>query len=255
MHEYGVLTNKTPIVYAHKKNDSIATMPYLPDIYHKSFDVTEFIGERLATIQGVRTNHYFPVCFDKYDPRVKEKHNFSRRNIRVGSYDFMESDVLYLTASELPSYFEGDSFEFLLGLCKDNGNREEFIEENLKLFGLDIYMCQRDRCGNGYYEFRSDGEVHFAPVFDYQESLDKMITSDMSYKSDFFEFMDIEDYQEMMEKYPRFREILTSYLDIELDKEIMAMVRDRCFDLDGIDLISYRRFDYLSHKRLEKILK
>lgn len=253
MHEYGVLTKKTPIVYATKRNDGIAEIPYLPDIYHKSFDITEFIGEQLARKQGVRTNHYFPVCFDKYNSEKCPE--FSRSNLRVGSFDFMQPGVFYYTAPELFFYGEENDFGLLLELCKDDQNREEFIEENLKLFGLDIYMWQKDRGSNGYYEFHPNGEVHFGPVFDYQESLDKLMASDVSYTSDFFSLATLEDYQSLIERFPRLREILDSYLDIELDKEIRSMARERRFDVSCLDMDSYKRFDELSHKRLEKILK
>ena len=253
MSDYGVLTKKTPIVYAMKKNDAIANISGLPDIYHKEFDVTEFIGERLATIQGIKTNHYFPVCFEKHD--LCRPFNFNDDNLRIGSFDFKKENVLYLTAPKLFFYGEQDDFNLLLQLCKDNRNKEEFIEENLKMFGLDIYMWQKDRGGNGYYEFYPNGEIHFGPLFDYEDSLNLFTEDDISYTSDFFPIVTLDDYHKLIERFPRLREILESYLDIELDKEIMAMARDRCFDISKLDMGYYRKFDDLSHKRLEKILK
>lgn len=63
MYEYGILTTKSAIVYATKRNAAMADVPNKPEIYHKDFDVVEFIGEELATIRGVNSNHYFPVSF------------------------------------------------------------------------------------------------------------------------------------------------------------------------------------------------
>ena len=48
MYDFEILTTNTPVVRARKKNDSIALISGKPKIYHKSFDITEFIGEELA---------------------------------------------------------------------------------------------------------------------------------------------------------------------------------------------------------------
>ena len=252
MQDYKILNNCTPVVYATKQNSSIATIPFKPQIYYKTFDITEFIGEKLATLMGVRTNHYFPVCLDK----KKLVKRYNGNNLFVGSFDFMQPNILYKMAESLPFYYSSSlCFDKLLDSCCDDQNRADFIEENLKMFGLDIYMCQFDREGNTLYEFHPNGEIHLAPVFDYEMSLEGDISCDFEYLSDFFCFMTIDDYWNVMDKYPQFRNILCGYLDIDLAEVVKAMAKERGFSLRHIDLDYYKRFDDVSHKRLEKILK
>ena len=67
MFDFEVLNEKTPIVSCHKINSSFAKMSNSFErnwIYHKDFDITEFIGESLSEIRKIRSVHYFPGCFD-----------------------------------------------------------------------------------------------------------------------------------------------------------------------------------------------
>ena len=55
MHDYNLLKRNTPVVFAHRKSSDVAVANIcsdLPDIYYKSFDINEFIGEQLALIKG-----------------------------------------------------------------------------------------------------------------------------------------------------------------------------------------------------------
>ena len=75
------------------------------------------------------------------------------------------------------------------------------------------------------------------------------------YVADFHIFRSIEDYQKFIIKYPKFEEILRSYLDVDLERVILRMARSRKFDLSRIDMDGYREFDEVTHKKLEKILR
>lgn len=54
MNEIYAIKKDTPYVRANKINDRIAKYPCegLPQIYHKEFDLHEFIGEEIAGIRG-----------------------------------------------------------------------------------------------------------------------------------------------------------------------------------------------------------
>lgn len=256
MNDYKLLRKNSPIVFANRQNDCIATIhSSLPDIYYKNFDINEFIGEQLATIRNIRSNHYFPISFCRDARKNLGNYSFCRNNIKIGSFDFMKDGVQYYTAVDFPYYFGKEPFETLLELCLNDQNRIEFINENLEMMALDIYMSQWDRGGNTLYEFYPNGEIHLAPVFDYEASMDKMDACDFDYTSDFFQFLTIDDYQEMMVKYPQFKDMLQTYLDTDLESQLRSMCRSRQFNFSSIDLDSYRRYDEVSHKKLEKILK
>lgn len=255
MYEYGILTTKSAIVYATKRNAAMADVPNKPEIYHKDFDVVEFIGEELATIRGVNSNHYFPVSFLKPGDVRKKSILFDNENTRVGSYSFCEDGKAYLVASTLTLGMPDKSFESIFEWCKDENNKKTFLKQNLEMFGLDIYMCQQDRPLNCYYVFDEFERLSLGPMFDYEESLEMIADDDFEYRSDFVYLGDIDDYHEMMVKYPQLVEILKSYLDVDLVNVIKSMAVKRNFDVSGLDLDLYKRFDEQSHKRLEKILK
>ena len=75
------------------------------------------------------------------------------------------------------------------------------------------------------------------------------------YENDFNFYRTIDDYKKMIDKYPQFGEMLSSYLAVDLVEQIERMAEMRQFDLSGFDLEPYRRFDESSHKKLELILK
>ena len=59
----------------------------------------------------------------------------------------------------------------------------------------------------------------------------------------------------MIDKYPQFGDMLSSYLDVDLIEQIESMAQTRQFDLSGFDFEPYKRFDEATHKKLELILK
>ena len=254
MYDFDIINNSTPIFFARKKNDCIATISGLPLIYHKEFDLNEFIGEELARIRGVNSVHYFPLLFENREKVFGINNYFDKcLAIRVGSFDFKEAGVQYLNACDLISKGEYSTLEFLLSLCPNVENREEFLDELLELYALDIYCAQTDRPSNIYYEIRQDGSIHVGKLFDYEQSFDSSLGE--YYASDFHLFNSIDDYQEFMVKYPSLKEKLTSYLDVDLARVVRKVADSRRFSLDGWYIDTFSRFDEVTHKKLEKILK
>ena len=254
MEDISVLTINTPYVRAKRKTELIAEYTGMPSIYHKDFDINEFIGEELAGIRGVNSVHYFPVLFDDIDSLLQIKdYSKKRQNIRVGSFDFKVPGVIYSTGPNLPYYEESCTFDDILYLCRDDKNREELINELLEIYALDIYSGQTDRPNNIFYEFHPNGEIHISKLFDYEWSLDPNLKE--YYVADFHIFRTISDYQKFIIKYPQFEIMLRSYLDVNLEEVIKKMARFRKFDLSRVDIDSYKRFDEKSHKKLEKILR
>lgn len=254
MHDFDVIKSNTPFVLAKKKNDGIATFPGMPIIYHKDFDINEFIGEELSYIRGVRSVRYFPVLFDSIENSLKITNYFDKCSaIRVGSFDFKKPGVKYITGPNLPCYDDFGTFDDILDMCKDEQNRVVLLDELLEIYGLDIFCGQMDRPNNIYYEFHPNGEIHMSKMFDYEQSFE----SDFGehYVADFHIFRTIDDYKKFIDKYPKLGEILSSYLEVDLVRVINKMAQSRKFDLSGIDIERYDRFNEETHKKLEKILR
>lgn len=228
-------------------------------IYHKDFDITEFIGEKLASIRGIRSVHYFPGCFGDKKQILQGGKNYKERCIRTCSFEFKKESSKYFSSLSLYNIpmAKGNHWKFLLNNCKDYENMDEFTNEVLELMALDIYMEQRDRNHNIMYEKSCDGELHLAPAFDYECSFyeNEDYVGPYLYQNDLGDFCCEEDYWCFMEKYPQFREMLSAYLDVDLEKEIREMFDERGFSIKNFDLDFYKRCDERNHKRLEIILK
>ena len=254
MHDFEVIREDTPVLIAKKRNEGFADLAGMPVIYHKDFDLNEFIGEELAGVRGVRSVHYYPVLFDSKENTFKIRNFFDKcMAIRVGSFDFKEPGVKYFTGPNLSIYDDFGTFYDLLEMCPSDKNREELLNELLEVYGLDIYSGQMDRPNNIYYEFHPNGEIHMSKMFDYEQSFDEIFGE--HYVADFHIFRTIEDYQKFIIKYPQFEEILRSYLDVDLERVILRMARSRKFDLSRVDMDGYKRYDEIAHKKLEKILR
>ena len=254
MHDFEVIREDTPVLIAKKRNEGFADLAGMPVIYHKDFDLNEFIGEELAGIRGIRSVHYYPVLFDSKENTFKIRNFFDKcMAIRVGSFDFKEPGVKYFTGPNLPIYDDFGTFDDLLEMCPSDKNREELLNELLEVYGLDIYSGQMDRPNNIYYEFHPNGEIHMSKMFDYEQSFDEIFGE--HYVADFHIFRTIEDYQKFIIKYPQFEEILRSYLDVDLERVILKMACSRKFDLSRVDMDGYKRYDEIAHKKLEKILR
>lgn len=256
MSDFDILTINTPVIKTVMKNQGIALLKGLPEIYHKEFDITEFIGEKLAGIRGVRSAHYISICFGEYKKCLASaKTGNDRGNIRVGSVSFKKEGIKYVSSFEVPSYYMGRGFEDLLRQCPTEENALVLTNEHCEMEALDVYMGQKDRRANVYYEYHSNGEIHLAPLFDYENSMFELLKDEVFYLNDFFEYKTIDDFRRKIDRYPQFGEYLQSYVDVDLVSQIEEMAQERGFNLEGFDLEPYRRFDEATHKKLELILK
>ena len=256
MKEFEILTINTPVVKAVMKNQGIALVKGMPEIYHKEFDITEFIGEQLAGIRGVRSAHYIPICFGEYKKCLASaKYGFDRGNIRVGSPSFKKDGILYVPSFDVESYYRRRGFRDLVSLCPTEENALSLTNEHFEMEALDIYMGQTDRRSNIYYEIYPNGEIHLGPMFDYENSMFDVLKEQVSYQSDFNYYGRIDDYRRMIDRYPQFGEMLKNYVDVCLTEQIESMAQTRQFDLSGFDFEPYKRFDEATHKKLELILK
>ena len=186
---------------------------------------------------------------------VSAKYGFDRGNIRVGSPSFKKAGIKYIFSSSMIYRVGGNYFENLLGACPSLENAVQLSDEHFEMEALDVYMGQHDRRSNIYYEVYPNGEIHLAPMFDYENSMFDALKESVVYESDFNSYRTIDDYRRMIDRYPRFGEMLSSYVDVDLVKQIEEMAKIRKFDLSGFDLEPYKRFDDESHKKLELILK
>ena len=253
LEDMDIICEQTPVVFATRVNETMAEIKGLPQIYHKVFDLNELIGEELAGIRGIKSAHYFPVMFQSRKANFAITNYFEKCDqIRIGSFDFKKTGISYISGSEFAGAKYG--FDFLLSFCPNEKNRQTVINELLEIYALDIYSSQGDRPGNLYFEVHPNGEIHVAEMFDYEQSLEDDIFN-YYYASDFHRFDTVDDYQKFIKQYPQLREMLKSYLDLDLMRLIKRVGRSRRFDLSKINLEGYARYSEVAQKKKKKILE
>lgn len=225
------------------------------EVYFKSFSINEFIGQRLASIRKLRSNKYFLVLPGE-DVGVYKYGDLNLENaqdIKIGSYNFQRNGYDYDFIYEYG--FGPDCMEDILDLCPNNENRNELLHEILELFALDIFMEQDDRSEeNLMFEKDKLGNIHLAPIFDYELSLE--YNADLgAYLNPIHCFIIQDHYREFFYKYPEFYDMLETYLDVDLMKEVKKAFQFKKLDYRNVDLSCYKIFEEKKKEQLGKILR
>lgn len=255
------ITRDTEIVFA--KNDLVyGNVVYSEKkIYWKCFSVNEFIGEALAKKGNIRTSNYFFIAFSNEErkrPFINSRRYYDKLDLNVGSYDFKEDGKRYYSLTKfggLNGFNAFDEFHDILKCCPNDENKRQLTNEILEMFALDIYMAQKDRWGaNVMIEVDSNNQIHLAPLFDYTLSFDKSSLKQMKYTNDLYVLDTKEDYEKLMEEFPNFSEILSSYQSVDLLKVIEEDFDDRKLNFSKFNFDRYKDFEEATQKRLRKIL-
>lgn len=188
------------------------------ELFVKSFNEKEFIGEEVCRRRNVNSAHYFlvgvnPNTLAKYR-RTNYYGDISDNNYSffVGSYDFRDPDKNYFNLDDLD--LGKNPIESILSMCPTEENRDELLHEILELSALDVFMGQEDRCSKNIMIERSkNGIIHIAPLYDFQYSLNR---PSLYYESSFMRLRSDRDYHKLMEEHSDFRELLEYFSDEDL---------------------------------------
>lgn len=231
-----------------------------PKIYFKNFNHAEFIGEELCGIRNIRCAHYFIAGLTKFKINKTLKRGEIDKyspSIGIGSYDFTEKDKNYKRIDDY-EVRANNGFESMLKHTKNEENKKQLCRDMLEMIALDIYMGQVDRSTiNFMFEEDGQGNIRLAPLYDFEYSLSKnllrMGNSDL-YTSDLYSFDTIEDCQEFIGKYPMFRDILSSYLNVNLVEVISRSYSRRGLTIPSNRWNFYMDFDKSQKEKIQKIL-
>ena len=222
-----------------------------PKIYFKNFNHAEFIGEELCSIRNIRCAHYFIAGLTKFKInktlKCGEIDKYSP-SIGVGSTDFMERDKQYKYLKDY-EVRGTDMFESMLNNARDEENKRQLCRDMLEMLALDIYMGQSDRSEvNIMFEEDKAGNIRLAPLYDFEHSLNSTcVDKNNLYANSLYSFKTIDDCKEFIRKYPMFRDILASYLDIDL-----VDVISRCYSRRGLTIPSDRWKFYIDFEKERK---
>lgn len=178
-------------------------------------------------------------------------------NVKLGSYDVTKNGVFYFTMDDIFLSGGKTKFEDLLSMTPSAKNREELANEMCELFALDVYMGQVDRFSNNIlFSFNiHNGEIHLESIFDFQYSLkDGYNCDDCIYDNHLFPFRSIDDFQRFMIFYPKLREMLRSYLDVDLEYVVRDGYRKNGLIIPESKVRFYAEFDKSRKELIKKII-
>ncbi len=247
---------ETPIKLVSDKKKSLFGKTE-PKIFFKNFNHAEFIGEELCNIRNIRCTHYFMAGLTRFKVNKSLKRGEVDKynpTIGIGSYDFTDNNKQYKRIDDY-EVRANNGFESMLKHAKNEENKKQLCRDMLEMIALDIYMGQVDRSAvNIMFEEDKEGNIRLAPLYDFEYSLNSTLLDDSIYTSDLYSFDTFEDCKEFIKKYPLFRDILASYLNINLVEVI-----SRCYSRRGLNIPSdkwnfYMDFDQKQKEKIQKIL-
>lgn len=186
--------------------------------------IDELMGTYLAKNRNLKTIFYEIA-----------KH---KNSLGLASINFKDDKHTYHIVSKLlkdestpNSTFE--RIDILKQFCVDLKNEEEFINDLLNLFALDIHMLQKDR-GEVNLQFQIDKETNYfslAPLYDYSNCSRVIDISGLSIPSKIIRINDITVIS-LIKKYPYFKECLELCLEQEMSKIFDQICEDYNFNQD-----------------------
>ena len=229
------LTDQTPILVtsdnSYPKRFFLKPKKKEPKLYFKDFNHAEFIGEELCLIKNIECTHYFIAGLGNYSLNQYETYKETSKKFlkyQIASFDFKKDNHTYKTILDYHIPTDGKSFEEMVQIAKTEENEKKLCMDLLNLLALDIYMGQTDRF---FYNFllKEDEKqnVRLAPIYDFEYALNtSYLDRRVIHSSDVYTFHNIEECREFIKKYPIFRDLLASYLTINL-KEVIERAYDK----------------------------
>ena len=253
------LTNDTPVKLVNANNKKSLFEKKEPKTYFKKFNHAEFIGEELCNIKNIRCAHYFIAGLTQF--KINKTMPVSKTDkyypvIGIGSHDFKDNNKVYKTINDYPKKAD-NGFESMLENARDEENKKQLCRDMLEMLALDIYMGQVDRSEvNIMFEEDKNGNIRLAPLYDFEYSLNSIcINSDYLHSSALYSFNNIDGCREFVRKYPMFRDILSSYLNVNLAEVISRSYNRRrlVIPIDKWDF--YMNFDQKQKEKIKSIVQ
>lgn len=255
------LHNDTPILMVNEPKKKGFTLIKHPIRYYvKDFNPAEFIGEELCLMRGIRSCHYDLASIGGlfYKGRMPYSEVAKRgTSIKIASLDFKRKDCTYKTSYQLIPNSKKDYFEEILDCANGEENREQLRHELYEMMALDTFMGQTDRYAtyNNYqFEETPDHMLHLAPLYDFEHSLKKLNSGEISF-GDFTPFGYVDEAREIVDEHPEFGTLLETYLDVDLTSTIKSAYAKRRMSVSDQDLVSYQEFEEAQKEKIKRIVR
>lgn len=207
--------------------------------FPKPANLNELIGEALAKYMKIRT-----VNFNIFE-------NTDTNNIFIASKTFINPNSKYINYDKR---LDNDINSInLRSMCIDDDNYQNLLNNIFKMFAIDIYMGQQDRCFVNYkFEEYDTGYFDLAPLYDYSESI---WNEDISYTSDLYDFYEKKVYDNFFTIYPNSLEMIKMIKVVDLRKILGNIEISKGIKLPQKIIDVYLKREEITQKKLEKIIK
>lgn len=207
--------------------------------YIKKTNLNDLIGEVLANNMKLRT-----VCFELFQNQ--------NGDLWMAFPDFKQKNNTYYSPTKISSNLSENTLYLWKDGCRNQKNKEGFLDQIFKMFAIDIYMKQQNRISNVKIEKFDNGDINLAPLDDYSDSYWNQF---VGYSNGFYNFSSLSDYHKMLACHPQFLEILK-----QIQTQSMTEILQNIEQQKGITIPStmkdfYFRGEEISQKKLQKIMK
>lgn len=219
-------------------------------IFRKDFNHAEIVGEALCSIRNLRCAHFFLIGESLHPFPHWVSYSDIRKSgiqIRLGSYDFRDMENYeYFQVCDIGLKDNHSFLEDILNMAPTEENQNELLNEIEELFALDTFMGQTDRYSTNilFERNKKTGELHLAPLYDFEYSLKKCyMDSKMIYGNFLHPFRTREDYLAFIQEHPEFKIKLKSYLDVDLTETIQRSFRRHGLHIPNSKIPYYKDFE------------
>ena len=169
--------------------------------------INELIGEQLAIILEIPVVHY--EIAQKKDVIGLMSENFVKKD---QDYYFMKNLRI------LTNFYDDTNLSKIQTNCKDQKNYQELLSELLKMIAIDLYSSQEDRNLTNIQFTRKEGELHLAPLYDFEDSFREV--NQYKYSSALLG-LSIQD----IKKYPQLKKYLGKLFETKI-KTVLEQIED-----------------------------
>lgn len=209
-------------------------------------------------LMGAYLSSYIGLPAVSYQIAGTKKNN--HENFGIASLNFKKLGFRYMTFHKLCEHYEYldniERIQFLKSMCIDFKNEEILMSHIFKLFALDIYMIQKDRCDINL-QFQVDQKTSFfdlAPLYDfsnchfYIDSTGIKLNNPMG-------VLDDSTIPELLQNFPMFQKELEFIFQFSL-KEVWEKISiDYCFNQDSSLYDRICNYYEIKEEKIKKYIK
>lgn len=213
-------------------------------VYYPFYLIDELMGSYLARFINLDAVSYSVASIDGCL-------GLASRNFKKDGFDYYFSRELSLDS---PRDFT--NIHILESLCIDDNNAQALIQSILKLFALDIYMLQTDRCCSNlqFQVSKINQAFSLAPLYDFSNCSSSVKKEKIIVPNVILSLNDT-TIPMLCRNYPRFSEYLSILLEHKMSVTWDQICQDYHFNQDCFAYIQIKDYYQIKEEKQKEFLK